>query len=184
MQHGAGHHYQVGPSAIACSVAHHTRKEIMFDHFNDLRELTADFESIDIPMDEDKRDRVVAAMNRPKVLNAIDQTMVDEFHALCQWLENHPPILIITGTTTPHPKDPTRQRGLFASGPDISQLRERRRADALPGINSKIFSRIKALPMPVIAAIDGFALGGGAELAWAADFRGANTKVRVGHPEP
>ena len=37
--------------------------------------------------------------------------------------------------------------------------------------------------MPVIAAIDGFALGGGAELAWAADFRVATTKVRFGQPE-
>src|SRR5699024_5749572 len=66
---------------------------------------------------------------------------------------------------------------------DIAQLRQRRRQDALRGVNSQLFSRIKDLPMPVIAAIDGFALGGGAELAWAADFRVATTKVRVGQPE-
>src|SRR5699024_11657556 len=97
------------------------------------------------------------------VRNAIDQTMGDESHARCHWLAANPRTLIITGTTTPPPKDPNRRRGIFASGAYISQLRERRRADALRGVNSQLFSRIKDLPMPVIAAIDGFALGGGAE---------------------
>src|SRR5690625_4567650 len=155
----------------------------MSDHFQKLATLTEEFEALDVHRDEEQPDRIIAAMNRPEVLNAIDQTMVNEFHALCQWLEDHPSTLIITGTTTPHPKDPNRERGIFASGADIAQLRERRKEDALRGVNSKIFSRIKALPMPVIAAIDGFALGGGAELAWAADFRVATTKVRFGQPE-
>lgn len=151
--------------------------------FATLTDLTKDFEALDIRVDDNKPDRIVAAMNRPEVLNAIDQTMVNEFHILCHWLEANPRTLIITGTTTPHPKDPSRRRGIFASGADISQLRERRRGDALRGVNSQLFSRIKELPMPVIAAIDGFALGGGAELAWAADFRVATTKVRFGQPE-
>ncbi|GAA4115686.1 enoyl-CoA hydratase/isomerase family protein [Enteractinococcus coprophilus] len=151
--------------------------------FDELKTLTADFQALEVRLDHEKPDRVVAAMNRPEVLNAIDQTMVNEFHALCQWLEDHPHTLIITGTEAPHPKDPTRTRGIFASGADIAQLRERRRHDALRGVNSKIFNRINELPMPVIAAIDGFALGGGAELAWAADFRIASTKVRFSQPE-
>lgn len=155
----------------------------MSPDFTPLTTLTEGFHALDIRVDDAQPDRVVAAMVRPEVLNAIDQTMVDEFHALCQWLEANPRILIITGTTTPHPKDPHRERGIFASGADIAQLRERRRADALRGVNSQVFSRIKALPMPVIAAIDGFALGGGAELALAADFRVATTKVRFGQPE-
>lgn len=155
----------------------------MSTHTTELSQLAASFEALELRYDEDRPDRVVAAMNRPKVLNAIDQTMVNEFHSLCQWLEANPLTLIITGTTTPHPKDPERTRGIFASGADIAQLRERRREDALRGVNSQLFSRIKALPMPVIAAIDGFALGGGAELAWAADFRVATTKVRFGQPE-
>lgn len=155
----------------------------MSPDFTSLTNVAADFEALDLRIDHDQPDRIVAAMNRPEVLNAIDQTMVDEFHTVCQWLEANPSTLIITGTTTPHPKDPSRERGIFASGADIAQLRERRRADALRGVNSQLFSRIKDLPMPVIAAIDGFALGGGAELAWAADFRVATTKVRLGQPE-
>jgi enoyl-CoA hydratase len=74
--------------------------------------------------------------------------------------------------------------GIFASGADIRQLLERRSADAFAGINSNLFIRIAALPMPVIAAIDGYALGGGAELAYAADFRIASTSAKIGNPEP
>ncbi|MEY4039445.1 MAG: hypothetical protein RLZZ52_313 [Actinomycetota bacterium] len=115
-------------------------------------------------------------LNRPEVRNAIDQQMVDELHELCDKLEREPKILILSGCET-------EKGAIFASGADISQLRERRNIDALRGINSRIFRRIAALPMPVIAALDGFALGGGAELAFAADFRIATPRVRIGNPE-
>ena len=117
-------------------------------------------------------DRVHAQLNRPAVRNAIDQTMVDELHRVCGELEAEPRILILSG-----------MNGVFASGADISELRERRSDDALLGINSGLFARIAALPMPVIAAIDGWALGGGAELAYAADFRIASHAARLGNPE-
>ncbi len=58
------------------------------------------------------------------------------------------------------------------------------RPDALAGINTGLFQRIADLPMPVIAALDGYALGGGAELAYAADFRIASPSLRIGNPEP
>lgn len=121
---------------------------------------------------EERDDRVVVLLNRPEVRNAIDQQMVDELHAVCTALERRPKILIIAGVD-----------GVFASGADISELRERRRDDALLGINSTIFVRIAKLPMPVIAALDGYCLGGGAELAYAADFRIGTPSVRIGNPE-
>lgn len=111
-------------------------------------------------------------LNRPAVRNAIDQTMVDELHRVCAELEAEPRILILSGTN-----------GVFASGADISELLDRRSDDALRGINAGVFARIAALPMPVIAAIDGWALGGGAELAYAADFRIASHAARLGNPE-
>lgn len=125
-------------------------------------------------------DRVLASLNRPDVRNAIDQTMVDELHALADHLERHPAVLILTGL----PSDPEKGvKGIFASGADIAQLKERRRAEALAGINSTIFDRLAKLPMPMIAALDGFALGGGAELSYAADFRIGTPQLRMGQPE-
>jgi enoyl-CoA hydratase len=117
-------------------------------------------------------DRTIIRLNRPKVRNAIDQSMVDALHAVCAELEAEPKVAILTGTS-----------GVFAAGADISQLRNRRRDDALAGINSKIFSRIQELPMPVIALIEGYALGGGAELAFAADFRIGTPSTKIGNPE-
>jgi enoyl-CoA hydratase len=125
---------------------------------------------------DEREDRVHLKLNRPEVRNAIDQAMVDELHAVCSVLEREPRILIMSGTEV-------NGKGIFASGADIGQLRERRREDALAGINSTIFNRIAQLPMPVIAALDGFALGGGAELAYAADFRIATDTVKIGQPE-
>ena len=116
--------------------------------------------------------RVTAVLNRPEVRNAIDAAMVEELHALCADLEEAPRILILAGSG-----------GIFASGADIAQLRERRRDDALRGINSTVFARIAKLPMPVIAALDGYALGGGAELAFAADFRIGTPGLKIGNPE-
>lgn len=128
----------------------------------------------------EREDRLLVRLHRPEVRNAIDAIMVNELHAVCAHLEATPKILILTGT----PADAaTGSKAFFASGADIAQLRGRRREDALAGINSSLFDRIAKLPMPVIAALDGFALGGGAELAYAADFRIGTASLRIGNPE-
>lgn len=121
---------------------------------------------------EEREDRLHIRLNRPEVRNAIDQQMIDELHAVCAELEIRPRILLLSGAA-----------GVFASGADIAQMKERGRDDALAGINSSLFVRISKLPMPVIAALDGYALGGGAELAYAADFRIATPGAKIGNPE-
>ena len=128
----------------------------------------------------EREDRLLVRLHRPEARNAIDAAMVHELHTVCAYLETTPKILILTGT----PADAaTGAKAFFASGADIAQLRERRRDDALSGINSSLFDRIAKLPMPVIAALDGFALGGGAELAYAADLRIGTANLRMGNPE-
>lgn len=117
-------------------------------------------------------DRVVATLNRPAKRNAIDQETIERLHDLCAELESEPRTLIITGAG-----------GTFSAGADIAQLRDRRADDARRGINARAFVRIAELPMPVIAAIDGHALGGGAELAYAADIRIGTASLRIGNPE-
>lgn len=119
-----------------------------------------------------KADRALVTLNRPEVRNAIDADMVASLHAVCAELEHHPLPLVITGGPD-----------IFAAGADIRQLRERRSLDALAGINSTIFHRIAQLPLPTVAAVSGHCLGGGAELAYACDFRIATPTARFGNPE-
>jgi len=121
---------------------------------------------------EEQNDRVVATLDRPEKRNAIDQETIDALHELCAVLEASPRTLIVTGSD-----------GVFAAGADIAQLRDRTADDARRGINAMAFIRVRELPMPVIAAIDGYALGGGAELAYAADIRIATPSLRIGNPE-
>ncbi|MDP9398813.1 MAG: enoyl-CoA hydratase/isomerase family protein [Actinomycetota bacterium] len=121
---------------------------------------------------DEQPDRLVVRLCRPETRNAIDAVMVAELHDVCERLERRPQVLILTGGD-----------GIFAAGADIRQLRERRRDDALAGINSALFDRIARLPLPTVAAVDGPALGGGAELAYACDFRIASDRSRFGNPE-
>lgn len=118
-------------------------------------------------------DRTIIRLNRPEVRNAIDLDMVEALHSVCAELEANPKVAIITGSD-----------GVFAAGADIGQMRNRGREEALAGINSKVFSRIQELPMPVIALVEGYALGGGAELAFACDFRIGTPTTKIGNPEP
>lgn len=122
---------------------------------------------------EQADDRVVATLNRPEKKNAIDAGMVGELHALCALLEREPRPLLLTGGAG----------NLFAAGADIAQLRERDRLDALAGINHEVFARLRALPMPSVAAVDGAALGGGAELCYACDIRICTDRAFFGQPE-
>ncbi|MCR8671807.1 enoyl-CoA hydratase/isomerase family protein [Agrococcus sp. HG114] len=121
---------------------------------------------------EERGDFVLATLDRPEKRNAIDQELVDALHALCARLEVERRTLVLAGSG-----------GTFAAGADIAQLRERRADDARKGINTRCFQRIRALPMPVIAVLDGYALGGGAELAYAADIRIGTPTLRIGNPE-
>ncbi|KAA0923898.1 MULTISPECIES: enoyl-CoA hydratase/isomerase family protein [Rhodococcus] len=122
---------------------------------------------------EELTDRVVVTLNREKHRNAIDAEMIGELHEVCALVEQDPKIVILTG-----------QGEHFAGGADINQLRARTRDDALRGINRNLFDRIAALPLPTIAAVRGYALGGGAELSYACDIRIASPTAVFGNPEP
>ncbi|MFB9234849.1 enoyl-CoA hydratase/isomerase family protein [Plantactinospora siamensis] len=122
---------------------------------------------------ERRPDRTVVTLDRPARRNAIDAEMVAALHEVCAELEAEPRLLLLTGGTD----------GIFAAGADIGQLRERGVRDALAAINSAIFARIRALPLPTVAAVDGPALGGGAELAYACDLRVCTARAVFGQPE-
>lgn len=122
---------------------------------------------------EELPDRVVVTLARPDKRNAIDADTVEALHGVCGALERQPRLMLLTGGT----------EGIFAAGADIAQLRDRGRLDALAAINSALFARIRALPLPTVAAVDGPALGGGAELAYACDLRLCTARSFFGQPE-
>ncbi|WP_040798639.1 enoyl-CoA hydratase/isomerase family protein [Nocardia higoensis] len=122
---------------------------------------------------DDRDDRVVVTLHRPEARNAIDTRMVAELHEVCASLEATPRALVVTGGD-----------GVFAGGADIAELRERGVPEALSAPTRGVLDRIAALPMPTVAAVDGYALGGGAELAYACDLRIATTRAVFGNPEP
>jgi len=82
-------------------------------------------------------------------------------------------VLVITGAG----------ESAFVSGADINDIRARSRDDGLAAINSSLFSAVERFPRPTIAAINGYALGGGCELALACDIRVASDTAKFGQPE-
>ncbi|MBT6178911.1 MAG: enoyl-CoA hydratase/isomerase family protein [Deltaproteobacteria bacterium] len=118
---------------------------------------------------------VLCTFNRPDVRNALDISMVEEIRSLLTALTLRDDVraLIFTGAGGK----------AFISGADIAQLKERGKFDALNRINSALFREIEQFQWPTIAAIDGYALGGGCELAMACDIRIATQKSKLGQPE-
>ncbi len=121
-------------------------------------------------------DRVATlTVNRPEVCNALGKETVGEMHAALRELAAREDVglLIITGAGDK----------AFVSGADIREVRQRGKREALEAINQELFTAIENFPWPVIAAVNGFALGGGFELALACDLRVAAEEAKFGFPE-
>jgi enoyl-CoA hydratase/carnithine racemase len=113
--------------------------------------------------------------NRPDVRNAINRRMVEDLTAAVSELAADSAVrgLILHGAGGK----------AFVAGADISELLVRNVDDALLAINARVFQLVEDFPWPVIAAIDGYALGGGCELALACDLRLASPASQFGQPE-
>ena len=114
-------------------------------------------------------------LDRPEKKNALSLAMVSEIHAAVDELAARDDVGVLILAST----DPT----CFTAGADVGELKDRKKADALLGINQNAARRFEDFPHPTIAAVRGHALGIGTELAIACDLRVAGESARFGQPE-
>ena len=116
-------------------------------------------------------------INRPDKLNALNKTVLEELENAIEQVYKDENIraVIITGAG----------EKAFVAGADIAEFTEVQDDEgaALAQKGQNIFFKIENCPKPVIAAVNGFALGGGCELAMACHFRLASTNAKFGQPE-
>ena len=116
-------------------------------------------------------------INRPKALNALNQATVSELKDVVEKIaaDKAIKVVIITGAGAKS----------FVAGADIKEMASKNAAEGREWgqFGQNVFTEIENLPQPVIAAINGFALGGGCELACACDFRYAAENAKFGQPE-
>lgn len=120
---------------------------------------------------------LTASINRPEKLNALNKQVFDDLNSVMDEVESNPDIksVIITGSGTK----------AFVAGADISEFGELSKSEAMAMAKKgqDTFFRIENSLKPIVAAVNGFALGGGCELAMACHFRIASETAKFGQPE-
>jgi enoyl-CoA hydratase len=116
----------------------------------------------------------VVTLNRPEVLNAISVGLMDQLIAALEVFDRDPSIYIIVLTGS---------EKAFAAGADIGDMAEASLLDMYERNNLARWMRVKAIRKPIIAAVSGFCLGGGCELAMHCDIIVASESAQFGQPE-
>ncbi|NOJ76937.1 MULTISPECIES: enoyl-CoA hydratase-related protein [Myxococcus] len=114
-------------------------------------------------------------IDRPKALNALNTKTLQELESALKSLPADVRVLIVTGGG----------EKAFVAGADIAEMAALTDAQAqeFGALGHRVMAALEALPIPTIAAVNGFALGGGSELALACDFIYASEKAKLGLPE-
>ncbi|RKD20905.1 enoyl-CoA hydratase [Caminicella sporogenes DSM 14501] len=125
---------------------------------------------------EKKENVAVIKFNRPKALNALNTEVLEELDKLIDCIKNDEQIYVAIFTG---------EGKAFVAGADISEMAnfnadEGRRFSIL---GQRVFRKLELMEKPVIAAVNGYALGGGCEFAIACDIRVASEKAKFGQPE-
>jgi enoyl-CoA hydratase len=125
----------------------------------------------------DKAAIATLTVNRPTALNALNREVLEEIARVIREVRHDPSVrvLIVTGAGDK----------AFVAGADIAAMAKMSAVDGLDfsRLGHRVMESFEDLPIPVIAAVNGFALGGGLELALACDLIVASDKARFGQPE-
>lgn len=128
-------------------------------------------------LSEIREDIALITLNRPRALNALNGDTLSELSCALDVIKRDARIkaVILTGSG----------EKAFVAGADISQMKDFQPDEArlFAQLGQETFRKLELLPQPVIAAINGFALGGGCELALACDIRLASENAKFGQPE-
>ena len=116
----------------------------------------------------------VVQLNRPSVLNAINFELLSELVNALEELDNDAAVnvIILTGSER-----------AFAAGADLAEMSQKTPVDLILGRRFELWDRIRKISKPIIAAVDGYCLGGGFELAMASDVIIASEAATFGQPE-
>jgi len=131
-----------------------------------------------LPVDFERQGPVgILTLNRPEALNALSLEMLDQLDGVLDGVERDTEIraLIITGAG----------EKAFSAGADIGAMREATalEARAYAQRGHQLINRVESFPRPIIAAVNGYALGGGCEFCLACDIRLASERASFGQPE-
>lgn len=128
----------------------------------------------------------LATINRPNKLNALNAEVMESLKALCAWVESNAEIrcLVITGAEPLPAEEGKRAKpNAFVAGADISEFVGMDSKATKVKFTDNAVEKIWSMAKPTIAMIDGFALGGGCEIACSCDIRIASERSKFGTPE-
>src|SRR5919106_921252 len=116
----------------------------------------------------------LARLDRPEARNALSAELMEELASLCERWDEDPEVrcIVIAGSDR-----------WFAAGADIKAMAKRTLAETLTSPSARFWPRLATLRTPMVAAVSGYALGGGCELALACDMIVASERAEFGQPE-
>jgi enoyl-CoA hydratase len=116
----------------------------------------------------------LVTLNRPEVLNALSQALMEELAATLEGCDRDAAVRCIVLWGGPR---------VFAAGADVREMAEATTADVIKAYRFEQWMRIRRIAKPIVAAVSGYALGGGCELAMLCDIIVASESAQFGQPE-